>query len=1210
MTSDKENTATGLNTGHTKEITERGLPLEWAIANCRSVSDKEASAQLGYTAKSAGILLKGADIQVQFKPDKPWRDDKAKKAPKYRTPLGDYDAILLNHPEDPHFWNNLEAVKEKAYKIDGHPCLIIGEGFFTGMALFAMGLISVILLGVELGLTSAKSDIQGKRYLVPTLERLAKAGFGFIFCFDADVATKPGVRWAQRKLAHQLKTFKVPLFNATGLWDCDDTYPNGNKGADDYIQNHGATKFIHEVIAKCMPINEWEKLFDGPSTVDWSEPQSNLGTIGFWQSDQEGDIKWVPRCNFDFVIERELASNDGGGFVIQLKPEWDSQQYRVLIRAEHLASPDKFTSALSKALGFVVIVSLSKWELNSLIAAKQAIYRRTRGGQLFHSIDRYGQQSNGLWVFENVQFTPAGKETTENESVTVFDPALGKEDYIPCPTLASDNGTEGLKHLIAAARDVFGQDNINQFLLCCGWVIAGLHFQKIQTKEGRFPILNAYGSIGTGKTVALEAALSLIGTNWASDGMISKVTISAVYEHLSKTGSLPVIWDDPPRGDNTRELDEFCKALYGVKPRVVRGNRQTPHSPIGFTTNHLIGGEHDAAFTRFARVPFYPGGSTQAIPALKEAMKLASGSFSTLIGIGYHPTQVNAIESEILARLPLAHARIAWNLALMVFYAERLVELVGGEEKPRQWTLEQLTPIENDTENTGDPIADFIRCIQALEGKDAIGSWDKRLFTDEKGVQWVAICAGSVWSEVQKTFKPATYNQKSLKALLVKMGGIVDKPIRFYESRDEVLAYNRALLTSGCDQKGNPIKPNPPQKKMKKAWLIPLEMFGMDLVDPGIDPLDNPLNNASDDSPWSGGEYCNGYDGEMLTDIQPAPLADETIETAETVLKPNSVSLQDDTTASVSSSLSCQGNQETEEIEVIQESNLCVTDADTDSDEFSKKLVEIPKNSVSAVSRPSTTNYQGLQSETGSVSERFPSVSQVSPIKEVSSAFGQKERIEDTKSAVTLTRSDGTLIELPADYPGTRGINQTKEPRAIAKLLLAIQCRADWEAIVSTYGEIRALWVWRWHFEPSERAAIARVMCGQCEQLGVFDSQRNHHMKELTDSCLRSEELVAESSKPNLPLTETDYYRSVELNERALYLCRKSDDLVLACYLGFDSRQEADTACVTLAELGLGQMEVREAKRLVKCSIEIAIRNPNFTKWRLIAMQPPFAHGS
>ena len=76
-------------------------------------------------------------------------------------------------------------------------------------------------------------NLQGKRYLVPTLERYAKAGFGFIIAFEADCATNKAVIEAQRKLAHQLK-LKVPAYAITGPWTVEQ-----GKGMDDYIWSFG-----------------------------------------------------------------------------------------------------------------------------------------------------------------------------------------------------------------------------------------------------------------------------------------------------------------------------------------------------------------------------------------------------------------------------------------------------------------------------------------------------------------------------------------------------------------------------------------------------------------------------------------------------------------------------------------------------------------------------------------------------------------------------------------------------------------------------------------------------------------------------------------------------------------------------------------------------------------------------------------------------------
>ena len=174
-------TQSALDTRHHKECTQkRGLDNQWILVNCRSVSAKEASQQLGYAAQSDGIWLQGCNHQSQYKPDKPWKSEGDKKAPKYRSPLGEYDAMLPSHPTDPYYWDDIAGLKQKAYSIDGHPCLLVTEGFFKAIAGCSNDTPTIALLGVEMGLTPKDADPQGKRYLVPTLERYAKAGFGFI----------------------------------------------------------------------------------------------------------------------------------------------------------------------------------------------------------------------------------------------------------------------------------------------------------------------------------------------------------------------------------------------------------------------------------------------------------------------------------------------------------------------------------------------------------------------------------------------------------------------------------------------------------------------------------------------------------------------------------------------------------------------------------------------------------------------------------------------------------------------------------------------------------------------------------------------------------------------------------------------------------------------------------------------------------------------
>ncbi|MEG4521049.1 MULTISPECIES: phage/plasmid primase, P4 family [unclassified Microcoleus] len=254
-----------LCTKHQADIQARGLLNDWARAACRTVTKEEASFLLGYEAKSGGIWISGQTLQGQLRPDKPWKSDKdpaSKKAPKYRTPLTDHgcDAIVPSHPTDKNYWEP-ENLKQVCYQINGHPCLVLTEGPFQTLAGCSNNLPTIGLTGVENGLTGKNDDVQGKRYLIPTLEKNARAGFGFIFAFDADAAVNPNVAWAQRKLGHQLLKFNIPVYVATGNWEMGSD--GETKGMDDLIQKKGIEAF-RKALSKSNNFKDWEsETFDG-----------------------------------------------------------------------------------------------------------------------------------------------------------------------------------------------------------------------------------------------------------------------------------------------------------------------------------------------------------------------------------------------------------------------------------------------------------------------------------------------------------------------------------------------------------------------------------------------------------------------------------------------------------------------------------------------------------------------------------------------------------------------------------------------------------------------------------------------------------------------------------------------------------------------------------------------------------------------------------
>lgn len=251
-------TTTYLCPKHKTHIESRGLLNEWSYANCRTVSADEASLYLGYTAKSGGIFFIGAGTQFQFRPDKPWKSREDKKAPKYRTPLGEYDAFLPKHPTDKDYWDT-EKLAEHCYHINGRPYILLTEGIWKAIAGCSHGLPTIALMGISMGLTAKASDLQGQRFLVAILEHYARAGFGFIIAFDADAATNPNIIWEQRKLGRQLLKFGVPVRSITAQWEPGTE--GETKGMDDFIQRKGIEEF-RRMLMKSISFQEWESNLD------------------------------------------------------------------------------------------------------------------------------------------------------------------------------------------------------------------------------------------------------------------------------------------------------------------------------------------------------------------------------------------------------------------------------------------------------------------------------------------------------------------------------------------------------------------------------------------------------------------------------------------------------------------------------------------------------------------------------------------------------------------------------------------------------------------------------------------------------------------------------------------------------------------------------------------------------------------------------------
>ena len=225
--------------------------------------------------------------------------------------------------------------------------------------------------------------------------------------------------------------------------------------------------------------------------------------------------------------------------------------------------------------------SFSDKELSEFIQLKK---RKAQPIPVKYAVSHVGQHADGTWVLgNNSYFSNDGTPITLENSkyVWIGDMYQGKgvaKDTDQC-NISHPLSTDCLNSILVLLKRTMGHNFYPAVMTIAGTVMA-LHYTQFMKTMKSCPITLAYGSSGTGKTLSLHAALSLMG---ADDNRFYREVTPAMVTNLCSVTNIPLGVDDP---DSKGAFSKVVMDVYGgAKKGTISRGETRPISTVVISSN-------------------------------------------------------------------------------------------------------------------------------------------------------------------------------------------------------------------------------------------------------------------------------------------------------------------------------------------------------------------------------------------------------------------------------------------------------------------------------------------------------------------------------------------------------------------------------------------------------------------------------------------------
>lgn len=224
--------------------------------------------------------------------------------------------------------------------------------------------------------------------------------------------------------------------------------------------------------------------------------------------------------------------------------------------------------------------SFTDKELNEYIQIKK------RKSSLFkkHAVQKIGKQEDSTWVLgPNFYISSSGNLVDISESKYIWIGDIYSGQGIPkvsCCDINLPLSTTSLSLLLDALHLRLSH-NFYPALLLMGSTAFVLHYEEFIEKLRYCPIPLAFGESGTGKTTALESAMSLLG---GLGRVYCKVTREKIFDLCCNSGGIPIGVDDP---HSKTDINKLLVDLYNGKKGGTMGHGEGQPSSTAIISSNF-----------------------------------------------------------------------------------------------------------------------------------------------------------------------------------------------------------------------------------------------------------------------------------------------------------------------------------------------------------------------------------------------------------------------------------------------------------------------------------------------------------------------------------------------------------------------------------------------------------------------------------------------